>query len=355
MRTTRFTLSLCLLGLVLGSAARAVRADELPKVAVLATGGTIAGSAPSPTDPGYTPGQVNVTFLLAAVPEIKEIAVAEGEQISNVGSQNMSDEIWLTLAKRIEELAATDVAGIVITHGTDTMEETAYFLSLVTHTDKPIVLVGSMRPSTAISADGPANLYNAVSVAIDPNARGLGVLVVMNDEIHDAHSVFKSHTSEVSTFISGDHGLIGTVEYGNATYFRGPYTRYGLDSEFSVKDVAALPRVDIVYAHEGMDGGLIDAAVELGAKGIVTAGVGNGNMTDAALERLSAAAKSGIVSIRSSRVVLGATGRSVEVDDDALGTVASYELSPQKSRILLRLALLTTTDPAVIQKYFEVY
>ncbi|HET6334534.1 MAG TPA: type II asparaginase [Polyangiales bacterium] len=354
MQITRYAaVVLALLGPVL-SASNA-RADGLPKVAVLATGGTIAGSAPGPTDPGYMSGQVSVDFLLAAVPELKDIAEAKGEQISNVGSQNMSDEIWLTLAKRIEALAATDVAGIVITHGTDTMEETAYFLSLVAHTDKPIVLTGAMRPSTAISADGPVNIYNAVAVAVNPSSVGLGVMVVLNDEIHDAHSVFKSHETEVSTFNSGDHGLVGTVEYGDITYFRTPYTLHGLASEFSVSGVDALPRVDIVYAHEGMDGGLIDAAVALGAKGIVTAGVGNGNLTDAALDTLSKAAATGVVSVRSSRVPLGATGRSVEVDDDALGLVAAYELTPPKARILLRLALLKTTDPLAIQTYFESY
>ena len=331
------------------------RAQELPKVVILATGGTIAGVAPSPTDPEYDSGKVAVDVLIASVPELAQIAQVSGEQISSVGSQNMTDAIWLTLANRIEALAQTDIAGIVITHGTDTMEETAYFLSLVTHTDKPIVLTGAMRPSTAISADGPANIYNSVAVAADPAAKGLGVMVVLNDEIHDAHAVYKSHTTEVSTFQSGDQGLIGTVEYGTATYYRAPFTKQSCTSEFSVSGLADLPRVDIIAIHEAADGALIEAAVALGAKGIVTAGVGNGNMTDAALASLSNAAKSGVPAVRSTRVPTGAVGRKVEVDDDALQLIASYELTPAKARILLRLALLTTTDPAAIQQYFMDY
>jgi L-asparaginase len=337
------------------SFAPGAHAQGLPKIVILATGGTIAGVAPSPTSPDYDSGQVAVDVLIKSVPELAQIAQVTGEQISSVGSQNMTDAIWLTLANRIEALAQSDVAGIVITHGTDTMEETAYFLSLVTHTDKPVVMTGSMRPSTAISADGPANIYNAVAVAADPAAKGLGVMVVLNDEIHDAHAVYKSHTTEVSTFQSGDPGLIGVVDYGTATYFRGPYTKQSLSSEFSVAGVSALPRVDIIYMHEAADGGLIEAAIALGACGLVTAGVGNGNMAEAALNTLTSAAASGIVAVRSSRVPTGIVGRKVEIDDDALGLIASNELTPAKARILLRLALLTTTDPAVIQRYFFEY
>jgi L-asparaginase len=321
---------------------------------ILATGGTIAGSAQSQTAAGYTSGQVAVEVLLNAVPELGSLANVTGEQISSIGSQNMSDTVWLSLARRINELASTNVAGIVVTHGTDTMEETAYFLSLVAHTEKPIVLTGAMRPSTSISADGPANIYNAVAVAADPRAVGLGVMVVMNDEIHDAHSVYKSNTTEVSTFQS-EEGLIGTVQFGVARYFRGPYSRHTDTSEFTLEGVESLPPVDIIYMHEGVSGALIDAAVARGARGVVTAGVGNGNMSDEALTSLTAAAAAGVVSVRSSRVPTGLVGRMVEVDDDALGFVASYGLSPSKARILLRLALLTTSDPLEIQQYFAEY
>jgi len=331
------------------------QAEGLPKVVILATGGTIAGSAETETTAGYQSGQVGVDVLLAAVPDLANIADCTGEQIANVGSQNMNDEVWLALAKRINELAKTDIAGIVITHGTDTMEETSYFLNLVAITDKPVVLTGSMRPSTAMSADGPLNIYNAVAVAADPDAVGRGVMVVANDEIHGGRSVIKSNTTEVSTFYSDDQGLIGNVRYGDVIFFRSCYTKHTKDSEFSLDGVESLPRVDIITMHENVDGALIDAAVALGTKGIVTAGLGNGNMTDAAVESLAKAAKAGVVCVRSSRVPTGLVGRNIELDDDKLGFIASYELSPHKARILLRLALLKTTDPATIQEYFATY
>ena len=330
-------------------------AEDLPKVVILATGGTIAGSAETETTAGYQSGQVGVDVLLAAVPDLAKIADCTGEQIANVGSQNMNDEVWLALAKRINELAKTDIDGIVVTHGTDTMEETSYFLNLVCITDKPVVLTGSMRPSTAMSADGPLNIYNAVAVAADPDAIGRGVMVVSNDEIHGGRSIIKSNTTEVSTFISDDQGLIGNVRYGDIIFFRSCYTKHTKDSEFSLDGVESLPRVDIIAMHENADGALIDAAVALGTKGIVTAGLGNGNMTDPAVESLAKAAKAGVVCVRSSRVPTGLVGRNIEVDDDKLGFIASYELSPHKARILLRLALLKTDDLAKIQEYFATY
>lgn len=348
-------LNLALLVLISVATPAWAQDSQLPSVVILATGGTIAGAAETETTAGYQSGQVGVDVLLAAVPDLAKLANCTGEQIANVGSQNMSDEVWLKLASRINELAKTDIAGIVITHGTDTMEETAYFLSLVVHSDKPVVMTGSMRPSTAMSADGPLNIYNAVAVAADPDAQGRGVMVVANDEIHGARSVIKSNTTEVSTFYSDDQGLIGNVRYGDAIFYRTPYTRHTKESEFSVENVDELPRVDIIYLHENADGGLIDAAVKLGAKGIVTAGLGNGNMTDAALESLAKAAKSGVVCVRSSRVPTGLVGRNIEIDDDDLGLVASYELSPHKARILLRLALMKTTDLEKIQSYFATY
>ena len=331
------------------------QAKDLPKVVILATGGTIAGAAETETTAGYQSGQVGVDVLLAAVPDLAKLADCTGEQIANVGSQNMNDEVWLALAKRINELAKTDIDGIVVTHGTDTMEETSYFLNLVSITDKPVVLTGSMRPSTAMSADGPLNIYNAVAVAADPDAVGRGVMVVANDEIHGGRSVIKSNTTEVSTFYSDDQGLIGNVRYGDALFFRSCYTKHTKDSEFSLDGVESLPRVDIITMHENVDGALIDAAVALGTKGIVTAGLGNGNMTDAAVESLVKAAKAGVVCVRSSRVPTGLVGRNIELDDDKLGFIASYELSPHKARILLRLALLKTTDLATIQEYFATY
>src|SRR5512139_1727802 len=331
-------------------------AEKLPNVFVLATGGTIAGAAASDVQAGYTSGQVGVDQLLAAVPQAKKLAALRGEQISNIGSQDMNDDVWFKLARRINELAAmANVDGIVITHGTDTIEETAYFLNLVVKTKKPVVLTAAMRPSTALSADGPLNFYNAVAVAANKNAAGRGVLVVVNDWIHGASSLTKASTTAVQTFLSPLRGLVGVVAYGEAEFYRGPVGRNTTVSEFSVDEIKSLPRVDIIMAHANMDGAIIDAAAAAGAKGIVIAGVGNGNMTKTGLDALAAQAKKGVVCVRSSRVVTGRVGRNVEVDDDKLGLVASDDLNPQKARVLLRLALLKPRSLAEMQRLFVEY
>src|SRR5436190_2728742 len=337
-----------------GTHARAPAA--LPTIVVLATGGTIAGAAASDVQAAYTSGQVGVQQLLAAVPQAKNLATLRGEQIANIGSQDMNDEVWLKLARRVNELTAmADVDGVVITHGTDTIEETAYFLNLVVKSRKPVVLTAAMRPSTALSADGPLNFYNAVAVAADKDATGRGVLVVVNDWIHGAGSLTKASTTAVQTFMSPLSGLIGTVAYGTPEWYRGPVGKNTTSSEFSVEKTTVLPRVDIIMATENMDGALINAAAAAGAKGIIIAGVGNGNMTKPALDALAAQAKRGIVCVRSTRVTTGQVGRNVEVTDDSLGFVASYDKNPQKSRVLLRLALLKTTDARQIQRYFDEY
>lgn len=331
-------------------------AQKKANVVILATGGTIAGAAGSGVQSGYTSGQVTIDAMVNAVPDITKLANIKGEQISNVGSQDMSFEIMLKLAKRINELGASnDCDGIVITHGTDTMEETAYFLNLTVKTDKPVVLVGSMRPSTAVSADGPLNLYNAVAVAADPNAKNRGVLLVMNDWIHSAQTLTKVSTTAVQTFMSPIRGLIGTTAYGKNEYYRYPHNKYGSKSEFSVDGVTKLPRVDIIYADADLSPDLIDASVEKGAKGIVIAGVGNGNMNKASLEACARAAKKGIIVVRSTRVATGNVDRNVEVNDDQLGLVASADLNPQKARILLSVALLKPRKVDDIQRLYYEY
>jgi L-asparaginase len=327
-----------------------------PTVVILATGGTIAGAAATGTQAGYTSGQVTIDAMVNAVPGITKLATIKGEQISNVGSQDMSFEIMLKLAKRINELAAAkSCQGVVITHGTDTMEETGYFLNLVVKTDMPVVLVGSMRPSTAVSADGPLNLYNAVAVAADPNAKGRGVLLVMNDWIHSAQTLTKVSTTAVQTFMSPIRGLIGTCAYGVNDFYRYPDQKFCLKSEFSIDGATALPRVDIVYCDVDMPADLIDASVEKGAKGIVIAGVGNGNMPKAALEACARATKKGVIVVRSTRVATGTVGRNVECNDDELGTVASLNLNPQKSRVLLSVALLKPRKADEMQRIFTEY
>lgn len=328
----------------------------LPNIVILATGGTIAGTAATGAQQGYTSGQVTIDAMLAAIPDAKKLANIKGEQVSNVGSQDMSFEIMLKVAKRIAELVASkDVDGIVITHGTDTMEETAYFLNLVTKTDKPIVLVGSMRPSTALSADGPLNLYDGIAVAADPQSKGHGVMLVMNDQIHSAQTLVKVSTTAVQTFMSPLRGLLGITAYGKNEFYRFPHNKFGAKSEFSIDGVSALPRVDIIYGCVDMPADLIDASVERGAKGIVIAGVGNGNMPKAALEACQRASKKGVVVVRSTRVATGDVSRNVEVNDDEMGLVASYELNPQKSRILLSVALLKQRKLDEIQKIFTEY
>jgi L-asparaginase len=329
--------------------------DVLPTIVILATGGTIAGASESSTQQGYTSGQVTIDAMINAVPDAKKIANIKGEQISNVGSQDMSFEIMMKIANRINELAKTNVNGIVITHGTDTMEETAYFLNLVTKADIPVVLVGSMRPSTALSADGPLNLFDAIAVAADPKAKGHGVLVVMNEWIHSAQSLVKVNTTAVQTFMSPLRGVIGQTTYGKNEFYRLPNQVYGKQSEFSIEGVKSFPRVDIVYACVNMSPDLIDASVERGAKGIIIAGVGNGNMPKDALEACKRATQKGVVVVRSSRVATGDVARDVEVKDDEIGTIASYELNPQKSRILLSVALNKPRKPQELQKIFKEY
>lgn len=342
--------------IILLSVSTGIMAQTKPKVLILATGGTIAGSAASGVQSGYTSGQVTIDAMVNAVPDAMKLADIKGEQISNVGSQDMSFEIMLKVANRINELASgKEYDGFVITHGTDTMEETAYFLNLVVKTEKPVVLVGSMRPSTAISADGPLNLYNAIAVAADPKAKAHGVLLVMNDWIHSAQSLTKVSTTAVQTFMSPIRGLIGTTSYGVNDFYHYPDQKFGKSSEFEVKGVTTFPRVDIIYADADMKPDLIDASIEKGAKGIVIAGVGNGNMNKASLDACARASKKGIIVVRSTRVATGIVGRNVECNDDELGLIASYGLNPQKSRILLTVALLKPRKLDELQKIFLEY
>lgn len=357
MNTTFKTCAASLVALALWSMCWYAIADQQkPKVTILATGGTIAGAAATGTQSGYTSGAVTIDAMLAAVPGIDKVATVKGEQVANVGSQDMSFDILLKVAKRINAIApSADVNGIVITHGTDTMEESAYFLNLTVKTDKPVVMVGSMRPSTAVSADGPLNLYNAVGVAADPRAKGRGVMVVMNDQIHAAHSLTKTSTTAVETFMSPGRGLIGMASYGKNDFYSAPVWKHTTQSEFDIANVTKLPRVDVIFADVDMPADLIDASVANGAKGIVIAGVGNGNMNKTAVDAASRAAKKGVIVVRSSRVPTGLVGRNVELDDDKLGFIASYELNPQKARILLALALLKQRSLTDIQKLYDLY
>jgi L-asparaginase len=354
MKTHKYVYSfVALVPLIITSAVQAK-----PKIKVLATGGTIAGAQTSSSEVGYKSGTFSVDDLIKAVPPLKDVADLTGEQLANIGSQTMNHDVWLKLAKRVNEVlkdGSTD--GVVITHGTDTLEETAYFLSLVVKSDKPVVLVGSMRPATAISADGPANLYNAVSLAASPEARGHGPLIVIDDEIHYAREAQKMNTTELDTFHSPNRGRAGIINVGRIEWFSQNTTRHTSKSEFSVdgKTPADLPQVEIVYSYENLGPEMVNFLVQQGVKGIVLAGVGDGNSTDAAIAALAAAANKGVAVVRSSRTGSGVVARNVEVDDDKLGFIASMELSPQKARILLMLALMNTTDPSKLQQIFMQY
>ncbi|MGE5816148.1 MAG: asparaginase, partial [Acidobacteriota bacterium] len=309
-----------------------------PRIVIVATGGTIAGTAESTTAAGYQSAALAVDVLIAAVPQIKTFADVRGVQVSSIASQDMNDELWVKLATEVNRLLAQpDVDGVTITHGTDTMEETAYFLNLVVKSEKPVVMTGSMRPSTSLSADGPLNIYNAVGVASDPRARGLGVLVVANDDIHGARAVMKHHTTDVQTFESPEVGLVGVCLFDDREFTRPPSEAHSTATPFTVTAEQVLPRVDIIYAHAGMSPDLIDAAVANGAKGLVIAGVGDGNMTTPALEAVKRAIAKGVVVVRSTRVGQGIVRRNIEIDDDSIHTVVSKELVPSKARVLLKL------------------
>lgn len=328
----------------------------MTRVHILATGGTIAGTGPSHVDPSYRAGGLGVGSLLDAVPGLRDVATLTGEQFSQVGSQDMNDGLWLRLASRVNALfAANEADGIVVTHGTDTAEETGYFLHLVVKSERPVVLTGSMRPATALSADGPLNLFNAVSVAADPAARGRGMIIAINDDLHSARDVTKSSTTDVQTFVSPGPGLLGTASYGRIRYFRHPTHPHTTATEFSVDRKDSLPRVDILYAHANMPADLVHASVSLGAQGIVIAGMGNGNIPADVAQSLADAVSSGVTVVRSSRVGSGDVGRNIEVDDDGLGLVAADQLNPQKSRVLLQLCLAHGLKAGAIQEAFYRY
>ncbi len=327
----------------------------LPRIRVLATGGTIAGAQTGGAR-GYQAAAFSIDALVGAVPQLAALAHLEVEQVAALGSQDMNESVWLQLAARAQAaLADPALAAVVITHGTDTMEETGYFLNLVVGSAKPVVLVGAMRPATEISADGPMNLYNAVAVAAHPDARGRGVLIVANDEIHFAREVSKTNTTQVGTFKATHRGLAGLVHAGRLHLYAPPVRRHTTASAFAGPLPPALPRVDIVYAHAGMGRELIDAAVRAGARGLVVAGVGDGNLNAAALAATAAAARAGVAVVRSSRTGGGVVERNIEVNDDELGFIAADELNPQKARVLLMLGLTRTADPAALQEMFFTY
>ncbi len=332
-------------------------APKLANVTILATGGTIAGTgASSTTTVGYTAATVGVQRLIQAVPELAKVANVSGEQVFQIASENMSNEHWLILAKRVNVLLAQpNVDGIVITHGTDTLEETAYFLNLVVKSRKPVVLVGAMRPSTAISADGPINLYNAVLLAASPEAVGKGVLVAMNDQIQAAREVTKVNTSTLDAFRTPELGMLGYIQGSRAFFYRQVVRKHTVDTEFDISALQVLPQVDIVYGYANMGPVAIDAFMAAGSKGIIHAGVGDGSLAAKAVPALKSARAKGAVVVRASRVGQGILARNGEANDDELDFVVADTLNAQKARILLMLALTKTGDTKEIQRMFYKY
>ena len=332
----------------------AVTPTNLPRILVLATGGTIAGQADTRATGAYKSGQITGEQLVQSVPGLDKLARLSAEQISSIGSQDMNDKVWFALARRIQQAFDKDEAdGIVVTHGTDTLEETAFFLDNVLKGDKPVVIVGSMRPATAVGADGPANLYEAIQVAADPRSRRHGVMAVLNDKIEGARSVTKTNTTSLETFNSPNAGPIGYVDTAGGIRFTAQAS--GLKrATYELPANEQLPRVEIVYSHANMDAVPIEDAISHGAKGIVLAGVGDGNTSKQALDALELAAKKGIVVVRSTRVRSGFVTRNVEVDDDKNGFVVSEDLNPQKARVLAQLLIANgLTAPDKLQEAFR--
>ena len=319
------------------------------KVVILATGGTIAGVGREGRTAGYRPGALTAEELVKAVPELESVAPLETVQVCNVNSDDITDRIWLELAGLINRMAGDpSVAGFVVTHGTDTLEETAYFLNLTVRTDKPVVLTGSMRPSTAMSADGPMNLYEAVCTAASPEARGKGVLAVFSDRIYAARSVTKTSTYHVSAIAAGELGAIGVVRDGSVYMYETPGKRHTSAAEFDVSGLSGLPKVAILYFAVDADPALLTFA-GTHADGVVIAGAGAGEFSEAY--------KSAVRGLSVPVVVSSRIDDGIILPENLLceNTIAADNLSPQKAAVLLRLALTRTKDRGEIAAMFREY
>lgn len=329
--------------------------NALPHVVILGTGGTLASVAHSRLEEHYDPAEIPVSDLLNDLPELNQIARISCEQVAQINSEHMTEDIWLKLARRVQDIADDDaVDGIVITHGTDTMEETSFFINLVINTKKPIVFTGAMRPANAISADGLRNLYNAVILASSQVAYDQGVLVTLNDVIHTARDITKTNVHTLDAFKSPDFGVLGYVQGMTPYLYRHATRRYTWQSEFNIKFIQSLPRVHIVYGYVGNNAALVEACVNDHAEGIISAGVGKGYQSEVTSEALIKARQQGVVVVRSSRVKNGIISREAELDDKHDFVVSSI-LNPQKGRILLALALTQTKDTKIIQRIFNDY
>ena len=331
----------------------------LPRIALLATGGTIAGAAADALQTaGYQAGALGVERLLEAVPALNGLAHIEAEQLASIDSKDISYAVWNALSARLETLLARDdIDGVVITHGTDTLEETAFLLHLTVKSRKPVVLTAAMRPATALSADGPLNLCQAVTVASDPDAAGRGVLVVLNNQIHGARDVGKRNTTAVQAFESPEFGVLGWVQDARVEFHRSVARPHTLATPFAVP--AEWPEVALVVSYSGVTRIAVDALVAAGVRGLVVAGTGNGSIHAALQQALGEAVAHGVAVVRASRTGAGHVMRNGAAPDDALGLVAAGTLSPYKARVLLILALAGNGGrplaPTTLQAMFDTY
>jgi len=331
---------------------------SLPRIAVIGTGGTISSLGASSLDVLDYPdfGQkLSCEALLERFPETRLAADPIALTFRQVGSTEIGPKEWVELRATIHRIARDDpaVAGFVIPHGTATLEETGFFLNLTLAVAQPVVLVGAQRPASALGSDAGMNLVNALRVAGSSEARGKGVLAVLNDEIHAARDVVKTSTYRLQTFRSLDFGALGHVDGDGVHFYRSPSRRHMPDSQFAASNLDTLPRVEIIYSYAGADGALVEAAVAAGARGIVSAGFAPGSPTPQQRTAFERAAKSGVVVVQCSRAASGRVAPRRRLRES--GIVAGEDLSPQKARLLLMLALSTTSDVIAIQQAFQIY
>lgn len=330
---------------------------SLPDILIIGTGGTIAGAASSGTTAIYQSGVLDVETLAGACPGIEELARLSFRSVINKDSADITQDDWnLIIAAVLHAINDPSIDGVVITHGTDTLEETAFLLDLVVPADKPVVLVGAMRPATSLSADGPMNLYDAVTVAGCPTSAGRGMLVVMNNEIHMARHVTKTNTSRLDTFASPSFAAVGAVSNGTVRYAWGAaetVPQAGLPFEWSG---TKLPEVLIWYGHADSNGSLVDILLDSGRlQGIVIAGMGDGNIPASLRGMLTRARSMGVVVVRSTRVGSGSVTPDYNNLDSTYGLISARALNPQKARILLMLTLTRGNDINEIKRLFDCY
>ncbi|MCW5298064.1 asparaginase [Herbaspirillum lusitanum] len=342
--------------LFLASFCLCLQAQEKPHIVVLATGGTIAGAnISSIRSPAFQAAVVPVDRMIAAVPEIQKIAHVTGEQIFQVPSENFTDERLIKLGKRVSELLKkSNVDGIVITHGVDTMEETAYFLNLTLKSTKPVVLVGAMRASTQLGSDGSANFHDAIAVAASKEAIGKGTLVSMNDEIYSARDVTMGNTLKLETLRS-PYGPLGLIIEGKVMFYRQPTRPHTVASEFDIDKLSTLPRVDIVYNYGNVSPVAYEALVNAGAKAIIHNGTGNGSVAEQIIPVLQDIRSKGIHVVRASRTGNGVVIRDGEQPDDRFDWLVTGDQNAQKARILMALALTKTNDRQTLQEILWKY